>query len=79
MIIGRTFIIIGILLIAIGFLILAAPKLFNWFGHLTGDIRVERENMRLFIPLGSMIVISLVLTLLFNAIGWILSFISRMR
>ena len=79
MIIGRTFIIIGILLIAIGFLLLAAPKLFNWFGHLPGDIRVERENMRLFIPVGSMIVISLVLTLLFNAIGWILSFISRMR
>ncbi len=79
MFIGRTFIIIGIIFIAIGFLLLAAPKLFSWFGHLPGDIRIERENMRLFIPLGSMIVISLVLTLLFNAIGWILSFISKMK
>lgn len=38
----------------------------SWFGRLPGDIRYESESTRVFIPLSSMILISLVLTLLVN-------------
>lgn len=36
---------------------------FSWFGHLPGDIRIERPNVRLFVPVTSMVLVSIVLTL----------------
>ncbi|MFL5472159.1 MAG: DUF2905 domain-containing protein [Gemmatimonadales bacterium] len=36
----------------------------GWFGRLPGDIRIERDSMRIYIPLASMLVISVVLSLL---------------
>ena len=36
------------------------------FGRLPGDIAIEGENGGIYIPLGSMIVISLILTLILN-------------
>jgi hypothetical protein len=36
--------------------------------QLPGDIRIERESVRVYIPLVSMLVISLALTLLLNLI-----------
>jgi hypothetical protein len=36
------------------------------FGRLPGDIAIEGERGGIYIPLGSMILISLVLTILFN-------------
>jgi hypothetical protein len=38
----------------------------SWFGRLPGDIRYESESTRIFIPLTSMILVSIVLTLLLN-------------
>jgi hypothetical protein len=35
---------------------------FGWFGHLPGDFRVERPNVRMYFPFGSMLVISIVLS-----------------
>lgn len=37
---------------------------FAWFGRLPGDVRFERQNMRLFFPLTSMLLLSVVLSLL---------------
>jgi len=37
-------------------------------GHLPGDIRIQTENMTCFIPLVSMIVISVVLTIILNVV-----------
>ena len=38
----------------------------SWFGKLPGDFRYESESTRVFIPIGSMILISVLLTLLVN-------------
>ena len=38
---------------------------FGWFGRLPGDIRIERDTMRIYIPFASMILISIVLNLIF--------------
>jgi hypothetical protein len=38
------------------------------FGRLPGDIAIEGERGGIYIPLGTMIVVSLVLTILFNVI-----------
>ncbi|MFO7852839.1 MAG: DUF2905 domain-containing protein [Bacteroidota bacterium] len=65
---GRLFIIIGISLIIIGVIIKYAPGLVNWFGKLPGDIRIEKENSKIFIPITSMVVISLIITVIVNLI-----------
>ncbi len=59
----------GNFLIGIGtllFLVGIAWKwgLLSWFGHLPGDFRYEGEHFVFFAPLGSMLLISLVLSLL---------------
>ena len=42
------------------------PKAFAWFGHLPGDIRTQA----VFFPVTSMLLVSAVLTLLVNLLGW---------
>jgi len=60
---SRPLIILGIVLIVVG---LAWPWLSRLgFGRLPGDIVIERDNFRLYIPITSSIIVSLVLTLLF--------------
>jgi hypothetical protein len=66
--IGRVLIVAGLALAGIGLLIVLAPSL-PFLGRLPGDIRIERENLRVFIPLGTMLLISLILTIMLNVIG----------
>jgi len=61
---GFWLILIGILLIGIGALTWAGAL--NWVGRLPGDIRIEREGVRVYLPIASMILISLVLSLLLS-------------
>ncbi|HAQ24618.1 DUF2905 domain-containing protein [Stutzerimonas nitrititolerans] len=56
----------GVLLLLLGVALHYAPGLLNWFGKLPGDIRIESERSRTFIPITSMIVLSVVLTILVN-------------
>lgn len=63
---ARIFIIAGISLLLIGLALMYAPGLLNWFGRLPGDIHIERGQTRIFIPITSMIVVSLALTLIVN-------------
>ena len=58
--------IMGALLLVIGVLLHFAPSSLNWFGKLPGDIRIETEQGKIFIPITSMLIISVVLTLLLN-------------
>ncbi|MGM0449711.1 MAG: DUF2905 domain-containing protein [Pseudomonadota bacterium] len=63
---ARWFILAGIILVAIGVVLHTMPWLLNWFGRLPGDIRYESGGTRVFIPLTSMILLSLALTLIIN-------------
>jgi hypothetical protein len=63
---GRYIITAGIVLIGIGAVLHFAPWLLSWFGRLPGDIRIETERSRLFIPITSMVLLSIVLTVLMN-------------
>ena len=56
----------GLLLVIIGLLVWAGA--FSWFGRLPGDIRIERPGMRLYFPLVSMIIVSIVVFLIAGAI-----------
>ena len=62
----RWMIITGCILIAIGTILHFAPWVINWFGRLPGDIRIESEKSRVLIPLTSMIILSIVLSVIIN-------------
>jgi hypothetical protein len=63
---GKLLAAIGVALLIIGLIVSYAPWLINWFGKLPGDIRIEDENKWVFIPVTSMIVISIILTIIIN-------------
>jgi uncharacterized membrane protein YidH (DUF202 family) len=62
---------LGILLVGLGVVVIVAGLLvwsgaLSWVGRLPGDVRIERENVRFYFPITSMVLISLVLTLILN-------------
>jgi hypothetical protein len=61
---GKLLIILGIALTVLGLLLTFAGKL-PWLGKLPGDIRIERENFSFYFPLGTCLLLSLLLSLLF--------------
>ena len=63
---AKALIVIGLLIALAGLVMQYAPGLFGWFGHLPGDIRREGEHGTVFIPITSMIVISIILTVIVN-------------
>ena len=63
---ARWLMLIGAVMLVIGAVLHFYPGLLSWFGKLPGDIHLETERGRIFIPITSMIIISLVLTLLLN-------------
>ncbi len=65
---GRWLIMIGLVLVGLGVLFLLLGRL-PWLGRLPGDIVIERPGLTVYIPLGTMLLLSLVLTVLANLIG----------
>ncbi len=53
---------IGVLLVVLGLIVWAGGL--SWFGRLPGDIRIERENVKVYIPLASMLILSVALSLI---------------
>jgi membrane protein implicated in regulation of membrane protease activity len=68
---------VAIALVTLGAILLLAGLLIEagwlgWFGRLPGDIRIEREGLRIYFPLASMVLVSAALTL-------IVAFLRRFR
>jgi hypothetical protein len=63
---GRILLLVGIVFVVIGGLAMAGVRL--PFGRLPGDIAIEGERGGIYIPIVTMIVVSVVLTLLANLI-----------
>jgi hypothetical protein len=61
---GRALIVLGSILALIGGVIVVASKL--GLGRMPGDIVIERRNIRVYFPVVTSIVVSIVLTILAN-------------
>jgi hypothetical protein len=59
---GTILITIGVGLILVGLLLWSGSL--SWFGRLPGDIRIERETVRIYVPIVSMLLVSLAVSLL---------------
>ena len=64
--VGRMLLIIGAVILITGAIFLVGGRLFPWLGRLPGDIRYESENFKLYIPITTMILISVVGTIVLN-------------
>lgn len=64
---GRMLIVVGLLVAAAGLAMIFADRI-PWLGRLPGDILIRRKNFTVFIPLATMLLVSLVLTVIANLI-----------
>jgi hypothetical protein len=67
--VGNLFVVFGAALVAIGLMLRFAPWNLSWFGKLTGDIRIERESTRVFIPITSMLLVSVALSVVIAVVN----------
>lgn len=58
--IGRTLIVVGAVTLVLGLLMRVGAL--SWFGNLPGDIRITSGRTRVFVPLTSMLLVSVVLS-----------------
>ncbi|HET9554476.1 MAG TPA: DUF2905 domain-containing protein [Anaeromyxobacteraceae bacterium] len=67
---GRLLLVLGLVLAAVGALLVAADR-FPWLrlGRLPGDLVIERERFKLYLPLGTSLVLSAAATLLLWLLG----------
>ena len=65
---GKILVIAGIVLLIAGLILWLAGDTPGWIGHLPGDIRVEKENVRFYFPITTMILLSVVVPVIL----WIL-------
>ena len=61
--VGLAIIIGGLVIVFTGLLIYTGWL--SWFGRLPGDVRYESEHVRVYVPIVSMLLLSLVLSVLF--------------
>lgn len=64
---GFVVILAGLGVVVVGVLIWSGAL--SWFGRLPGDVRHETDSARVFIPITSMIVVSVVLTIVVNLVA----------
>ncbi len=65
---GRLLLIIGLAIAFCGVVILLATRYLPWLGNLPGDFRLEGENYRIYFPLATMILVSILGTILLNIV-----------
>lgn len=64
---GRILLVIGVVLVVVGGLAALGVRL--PFGRLPGDIAIEGERGGVYLPIATMIVVSILLTILLNLFG----------
>ena len=69
--IAKILISIGVLLVIIGGLYYLFGDKLKWIGNLPGDIRIDKGGTKIYFPITTMILLSLILNLLFRFINYI--------
>ncbi|HVB04023.1 MAG TPA: DUF2905 domain-containing protein [Chitinophagaceae bacterium] len=70
---GKGILVAGIILVLVGMVLMLFSDKLGWPGHLPGDIRIKKRGFTFFMPVTTMILISLFLSLLL----WILREIKK--
>jgi hypothetical protein len=65
---GKAIVVLGLILVLAGGLLWILGRTGLPVGRLPGDLRIEREGLSCYVPIVSMILLSLLLTILVNVI-----------
>lgn len=65
---GRVLVVLGILIVLVGAVLMIVGRV-PWIGRLPGDIHVQRGNWTFYFPLGTSLVLSIILTLILWLLG----------
>jgi hypothetical protein len=71
---GKVLILIGAAFLTFGILLTVLPKDIHplaWFGKLPGDISYSNNGASIFIPITSMIIVSVVVTVALKLLRWL--------
>ena len=69
---GFYLLVLGGIIVVVGALIYFFHDKLGWIGRLPGDIRIDRDNFRVYIPITTMLLFSAVLSLVIYLIRKIL-------
>ena len=69
---AKYFILIGLGIVVIGILFYFLGDKLKWIGNLPGDIRIENENTKIYFPITTMILISIIGSFFLNLLRRIL-------
>jgi hypothetical protein len=65
---GKYIILAGAAIVLVGIIIYFFYDKLHWIGHLPGDIRIEKKNFRIYFPITTMIVISILITIIIQVV-----------
>ncbi|MGH2643691.1 MAG: DUF2905 domain-containing protein [Chitinophagaceae bacterium] len=60
--IGKFLMIGGVILLLIGFIVWIGGDKLKWFGNLPGDVRIKKQGFSFYMPVVSMILLSIFLS-----------------
>ncbi len=60
---------VGVALVVVGLVLRFAPWLVAWFGRLPGDLRFERDGLTVFVPITSMVIVSILLSVVLTIVA----------
>jgi hypothetical protein len=66
--VGRALLILGVVLVAVGLVLVLAPRI-PFLGRLPGDITIQRGGVTIYIPLATMVVLSILLSVVVSLLG----------
>lgn len=73
---GKMLLALGLVMIVLGGILLLAGHSAGkvpWLGRLPGDIHIERENWRFYFPLGTSLLLSVLLSVGLSLLVWLFS------
>ncbi len=56
---GRSLVVLGVVIAAIGAVLIVGPRI-PYLGRLPGDLRIERDGLTIYIPLATMLLVSII-------------------
>ena len=65
---GRILIIVGLVIVAVGLVMVFGQRI-PVLGHLPGDITIKGDNVAIFIPLGTMLVVSILASVILSLLN----------
>ena len=65
---GRILIVVGLVVVAVGLVMVFGQRI-PVLGHLPGDITIEGQNVTVFIPLGTMVVVSVLASVILSLLN----------